>query len=307
MEDVTEYAKYLDSKEKIDRKSLNGEVLGKVKSHLGGKRINALDFGTGTGSLIRILIDSNVIQSGEIIGTDVNKQILLQAPARFSKWASSRKYNLVEETPRDDELWRASLDLNERSLKLSLIQHDVNNISKDFKKIEFDLVSGMSILDILDPSLGINSITKLIKSKGILYLLMNYDGGTIFEPTFKRAEEETIMNLYDKTMCRQLKNGGNTGGSYTGRRLFHLLIENKYDILGYGPSDWVIHPSGKGYPPAEGDFLKFILETIRSSLNSEGKTKRKVIEDWFDLRLKQLNENKLVYICHQMDIAGCKR
>lgn len=299
--ELDDYVRWLDLKEVVDRRSFNMRVMRKVKKTLQRRRfLKVLDCGTGTGSLVRILIDNGLIVKGEIVAIDKERYLLLEARKRFYKWAKKRGFKLLFYGSNDEE-WKARLLSQNIRLDILFMKHDVY----DLRKVEwekFDLVTGMSLLDLLNPEKALDALLSVISKGGLIYLLLNYDHATIFEPTLDKDREELLLKAYEQTMIRRY-NSEWEGDPYIGRKLLHLLTDKGLEILGYGPSDWVVYPRNKSYQTNEKMFLKYILKIIEDAL-TKSSLKEEEYSDWIRLRLKQLETGELIYICHQMDIAG---
>jgi len=68
-------------------------------------------------------------------------------------------------------------------------------------------------------------------------------------------------------------------------------------------SDWVVHAGPDGsYPEDEAFFVECILQTIEQAF-AEG-AEPAGLADWLGVRRRQLAAGELVYIAHQLDLAG---
>jgi hypothetical protein len=104
-------------------------------------------------------------------------------------------------------------------------------------------------------------------------------------------------------MDERVRYGRPAGDSRTGRKLFHHLTAAGAPVLSAGSSDWVVHPGPDGaYPDDEAHFLECILQTVQDAL--QGGTCAVDLADWLAVRRRQLAEGRLVYLAHQLDVAG---
>jgi hypothetical protein len=97
--------------------------------------------------------------------------------------------------------------------------------------------------------------------------------------------------------------GRPAGDSRTGRKLFQHLSAAGAPVLSAGSSDWVVHAGPDGaYPGDEAHFLECILQTVQDAL--EGRVCADHLADWLAVRRRQLAQGRLVYLAHQLDVAG---
>jgi hypothetical protein len=136
---------------------------------------------------------------------------------------------------------------------------------------------------------------------GLLYLTINFDGLSAFEPVSDVLLEEKIINLYHRSMDERLTDGKPAGDSRTGRQLFHWLRQAGLRVLAAGSSDWIVHaPNGK-YQADEAYFLHFILHFFEQTLGDHPELARAELDGWLAERRKQIETGELVYIAHQLD------
>jgi hypothetical protein len=109
-----------------------------------------------------------------------------------------------------------------------------------------------------------------------------------------------VLGAYHATMDGRVRSGRPAGERRAGRHLFGHLRAAGAPPLSAGSSDWVVHagPDG-GYPADEAYFLGCILRTIEDAL-----PRRPEVVDWLALRRRQLASGELVYVAHQLDVAG---
>ena len=127
-----------------------------------------------------------------------------------------------------------------------------------------------------------------------LYFPITFDGETIFEPA--HASDDEVLEQYHETI-----GSGGSGGSKTGRRLFHALASHPVDVLEIGSSDWIVHATEGRYPAEEVFFLGHILKMIEGAVGGE------VATDWASARRRELEKGRLLYIAHQVDYLVRKR
>jgi hypothetical protein len=147
---------------------------------------------------------------------------------------------------------------------------------------------------------SLSKLFSLVKSDGLAWLTLNFDGVTSLEPIIDPVLDTLIERLYHQTMDERP-----TGGdSQSGRHLFNYLKDAGAEILAAGSSDWVVYPENGKYPADEAYFLHFILQFFEQSLTGHPELEPKAFADWLKERRAQIDRGELVYIAHQMDFLA---
>jgi hypothetical protein len=94
------------------------------------------------------------------------------------------------------------------------------------------------------------------------------------------------------------------GDSRTGRHLLELIPQTHAALLAAGSSDWVVFPSAGRYGSDEGYFLHHILHTIWTALEQSPELNRERLAGWVSARHEQVEQARLIYIAHQLDLLG---
>jgi hypothetical protein len=183
-----------------------------------------------------------------------------------------------------------------RDLNLTFICADVFDFI-NASPPKADLLIAHAFLDLLPMPESLPKLFSLVKSDGLAWLTLNFDGVTTLEPVIDPVLDAKIEQLYHQTMDER-----STGGdSRSGRHLFKNLRDSGVDILAAGPSDWVVYSQNGTYPADEAYFLSFILHFFEQSLASHPEIDPKTFKDWLKERRSQVDRGELVYIAHQMD------
>jgi hypothetical protein len=168
----------------------------------------------------------------------------------------------------------------------------------------WQLVIANAVLDLLDLARAVPAIVGLTAPGGLLYLTINFDGGTIFQPTIDRAFDALVEARYHLTMDRRLTAGRPSGDSYTGRRLLVELPAAGGQLLAAGSSDWVVFPQAGGYPADEAYFLRSIIATVYRALRDDMALDQTRLAAWIARRQGQIERGELIYIAHQLDLLA---
>ncbi|MFW6317160.1 MAG: hypothetical protein ACOC06_01670, partial [Halorubrum sp.] len=112
--------------------------------------------------------------------------------------------------------------------------------------------------------------------------------------------------------------------------LARLRAVDGSSLLGVAGSDWAVRPAETGggelpadppYPGDEAFFLRHILDTVEAavgevidgeagasvagaSLGDSATDPRDALDDWLDVRRRQVDAGDLVYLTHQLDLIG---
>lgn len=173
----------------------------------------------------------------------------------------------------------------------------------------YDLIVANAVLDLLELDKALPALHGLLVPGGLLWLTINFDGLTLLDPVLDPALDALIERRYHATMDeRRLpgdSEGGHSGDSRTGRRLFSALPRHSLTILAAGSSDWVVHPGGSGgYPGDTAYFLHHMLHFFEISLAGDPALDPNLLAQWLTMRHMQIERAELVFITHQLDFLA---
>ena len=280
---------YLLSKQSVDDRALNKDVLNALRVNLSQEPFRIIEVGAGIGTMLRRLVRWDVISQCEYVMVDEMAENVEYASEWVKVWANETGLNLER---RGDNLVRvhdASHDI-----QIQFEQADVFDfIQKSGQPA--DLLIAHAFLDLLpmpDSLPGLLSLTK-----DLAWLTINFDGVTTFEPIVDTVLDAKIERLYHETMDTRT-----TGGdSKSGRHLFGHLQNAGAKILEAGASDWVVCAKNGKYAEDEAYFLHFILHFFEESLKGHPKLHAPEFAEWIKKRRAQIERGELVYIAHQLD------
>ena len=283
------FPNYLLSKQSVDDRALNKDVLNALKANLPTEPFRIIDVGAGIGTMLKRLICWDVIRNVEYVLVDEMSENIEFAQAWIPQFAGEAGLS-VERSGQD----RLRLSDNERDIRIQLVQADVFDFIQT-KPEPADLLIAHAFLDLLPLP---ESLPKLFSvTKQLAWLTINFDGVTTFKPTIDMALDETIERLYHQTMDARV-----TGGdSKSGRHLFEYLQNAGAEILAAGASDWVAYPSNGKYPRDEAFFLNYILRFFEEALGEHPELNGDILQNWLRKRRAQIERGELVYIAHQID------
>ena len=281
---------YLLSKQSVDDRALNKDVLNTLKLHMPRQPIRIIEVGAGIGTMLKRLIRWDVIQHAEYVMVDEMAENIEYASAWILNWATEAGLGAEKRGENQIRVFDDSHDV-----QIQLEHADVFEFIQKNKEA-VDLLIAHAFLDLLPMP---DSLPKLLSlTNNLAWLTINFDGMTTFEPTIDAVLDEQIERLYHKTMDTRL-----TGGdSKSGRHLFGHLQNAGAEILSAGASDWVVHAINGKYPDDEANFLHFILHFFQESLTNHAELDAELFAHWLSKRRSQIERGGLTYIAHQMDL-----
>jgi SAM-dependent methyltransferase len=287
------YTRYLAAKKSVDDRALNRQVLADLRRLLPAGAPRVLEIGAGLGTMVARLLEWQVIDAGEYTLLDVDGRLLRDSRDWLGAWASARG---VPCEPLPDGLRLG--DLRVRLVEAELADHLATGAGKPA-----DLLIAHAFLDVVDVPAVLPDLLRLLVPGGAYWFTVNFDGESIFQPDDPR--DDVVLGAYHRTMDERVRYGRTAGESRSGRHLFGHLREARAPVVSAGSSDWVVHAGADGrYPEDEACFVENILGTIEHAF-ADGSAPPG-LDDWLARRRRQLAAGELVYIAHQLDLAGRK-
>jgi SAM-dependent methyltransferase len=294
------FTSYLQAKKSVDDRALNLRVWEKLKELLEelkavDQKLRVLEIGGGIGVMLARMLEDDLLPNCDYCLLDNDPENIAAAPDYLVNRAIGK--NFTVDKPRGNTI-RIKTPLG--AVNLDLVCDDLYTFTEEKSGI-WDLVVAHAVLDLFDLETALRRLASVTRPGGLLYLTINYDGHTIFEPSFDSDFEERLLQLYNQSMDNRVVDGTPSGDSRSGRHLFAQVRRLGLEILGAGSSDWVVYPSSQGYPEDEADFLVFILETIYRQLKGHPAVNGGALDQWIGARKKQVESEELVLIIHQLD------
>ena len=280
---------YLLSKQSIDDRALNRNVLDSLRANLPDTPIQVIEVGAGIGTMLARILRWNLVTKAEYILVDKMRENIETAREWIPDWAAESGFS-VRRVEKDQFL----LFNQVRDIRVHLECADVFDFIRT-NSASADLLIAHAFLDLLPIPESLPELLTL--TKHLAWLTVNFDGATELEPTIDAALDEKIEQIYHATM-----NTRPTGGdSRAGRHLFSYLRKAGAEVLAAGPSDWVVYSTNGKYPADEAYFLNFILHFFEESLTGHAELDEVEFADWLKERRTQIERGELTYIAHQLD------
>lgn len=298
------FARYLSSKKTVDDRALNRVVWKGLVRELSSvppdKRLKILEIGAGIGTMVERCMEWGLVQRAEYTALDAMPDNIEEAARRIPTWAEAAGYEVKIEGARTIRIKQG-----DRDVKVKLETADIHEfMAEQTGESSWDLLIANAFLDLVDVPSALPGLFSLLRSRGLFYFTINFDGATIFQPEIDPALDAQIEALYHQTMDRRVIGGKPSGDSRSGRHLFGHLRQAGADLIAAGSSDWVVFPGPLGYPGDEAYFLHFIVHTVGSALAGHPELDPDRFGRLLDLRHSQIEDGTLVYMAHQMDFLG---
>lgn len=283
------FPRYLLSKQSVDDRALNKDVFNALKENLPQKPLRIIEVGAGIGTMIKRLVSWEVVCKAKYVLVDEMPENIEYASDWIPQWAEEAGLSVERSAEEQIRIFDAT-----RDIRIQLERTDVFDFIQK-NKTPADLLIAHAFLDLLPMP---ESLTKLLTlTNGLAWLTLNFDGMTTLEPTIDAALDETIEQLYHKTMDTRPSGGSSKSGRY----LFSHVQHSGADILAAGASDWVVHGANGTYLQDEAYFLHFILHFMEESLKGNTGLDKDIFADWLQKRHKQIEHGELTYVAHQLD------
>ncbi|MEL6821360.1 MAG: class I SAM-dependent methyltransferase [Calditrichota bacterium] len=297
MKSEISYQDYLAAKKEIDDAALNTNVLNCCYDELGKKENpEIVELGAGTGAMAERFLDA---------GAKFQSYTLVDELKENTQRSFKHLLDVLQkkQIPHRAEKLCITFGLNSGQREFRFATADCFNYLEDTSD-KYDLLIACALIDLLPIRKTVKRFLGAVKPDGLFYFPINFDGETIFEPVTNPEREERLMREYHRTMDERVIKGAVSGDSKTGRKLFSLIPKLGGKILSGGASDWVVFPNGNRYQGDTDIFLRFILDTVRIALDAVEADDKSDLISWYAERLEQLEQRKLTYIAHQLDILG---
>jgi hypothetical protein len=286
------FPRYLLSKQSVDDRALNKDVLAALKASLPEKPLRIIEVGGGIGTMPARLLRWEIVSRAEYTLVDSLDENISFAREWLPVWAKENGWRVKEDGPGEVEIFN-----EERSICVELICADLFDFIARHPE-PADLLIAHAFLDLLPLP---DSLPKLFTlTKSLAWLTLNYDGVSSLEPVIDTQQDAIIERLYNQSM--DSRPGG--GDSRSGRHLFRYLEQAGAEVVSAGASDWVTYPVHGQYPADEAYFLHFILHFFEESLGNHPESDPVAFANWLIKRRQQIDLGELVYIAHQMDFLS---
>lgn len=314
------FIRYLTSKRSIDDRALNYRVWSTLATRLaraqsGQHPFTVLEIGAGIGTMLERMLEERLLPACRYALLDADAANCQMIPTRLADWAAahfgtltaavqpapfhpvpSAAHRLTAPAAPVVDTYTYHQDL------FTFLDAVIDHPMIDHPAV--DLLVAHAFMDLVDVPSTLTRIKAVLRPGALLYLTINFDGGTILQPEIDPELDPLIERLYHATMDRRIVAGRPSGDSRTGRHLFGRLNSAGIQVLDAGSSDWIVFPQRNTYPADEAYFLHFIIQTMDGALRDNPALNPDRFAAWVAARHRQIDAGELVYIAHQLDILG---
>jgi SAM-dependent methyltransferase len=296
------FADYLEAKLALDDRSLNTDVRQTALERLtpASAVLRWVDVGTGTGSMIRRLLNADLHRAVEITALDRDGTLLEIASSKIFEELVRLKYEVQRR--------RDFIEARKADRKIRVDFRCCRLLDFEPGTACYDLVTAHAFMDIVPIGPAVSHFASWLAAGGVFYATLNYDGDTALLPLYgDSAFEDAALTGYDASMEKRRVDARATGGARSGRRLHNALREGDFDVLAYGSSDWDITPRAGIYRDRDADVLHALLATIRTESERNPTIDSEKLARWYASRSAQIETGELGMIVHQLDVAAIRR
>jgi SAM-dependent methyltransferase len=319
---------YLEAKFAVDSQAINATVFHRFARRLAGETDpRILDLGTGTGAMLRRILDLELPGGVRLVGLDRELRGLAAGRKRIEQALKGSGYETSAAQTGAADI-RIFAEKEGASVQVDLLRRDFLNRGTIQSLGSFDCVTAQAFMDLVPLKPAVRSVRGLLKAGGMFYCPLNYDGLTVLLPQDEDpAFERRLLAIYNGSMERRRVAGKKTGGAWSGRRLYQALCGEGFVMLGVGSSDWNVAPSGGSYSAGQPRFLDAIVSMIeqeaRSALDPVAAAGpaagapaaagpapeapaagRERLGRWYARRKEQLRQGRLALVVHQLDLLA---
>ena len=297
---------YLVAKKTIDDRSLNcsvwGRLQGALADHETQESLRVLEIGSGIGTMIeRMAVGPLMHRSSQYTAVDINPDCTRAARRRLSRWSKRLGFAVIRETEASH-----LLKAGDTRIRVDLITGDAYALVAEASPFSLDLLLAHAFMDLIDIQTLLPGMIRLLRSGGLLFLSLNFDGDTVLLPAIAPDFDDRVIHRYHRSMDERIVGGRPSGDSRTGRRLLMKLIRRKNEILAAGASDWIVYPRRRRYPMRESYFLHHIVHTIDEELAHHPEIDPNFFKAWIAKRHAQIENGELVFMAKHIDILARK-
>lgn len=289
------FPKYLAVKRGVDDRALNRVVWQALVERLsaleGAPMLRVLELGGGIGTMFERMVEWGALFQAEYDLVDEQVENVMVGMTALSHWGRRQGLGVIT----DEQ--RLFLHGEQNVFQIEFFPETVEGfIGRAHGTHRWDLIVASAFLDLVNVPALLPSLKGLVAPGGLLYLPLNFDGVTIFEPEIDPDLDRVILDTYHRTMDER-----GAGDSRTGRRLFHWLRNAGLAILEAGSSDWVVYPRDGEYASEEIYFLQSIFHFFEQSLQTRSEIAPQQLSEWLNLRQQQVMRGELIFMAHQVD------
>ena len=297
------YTRYLAAKESVDERSLNRGVWDTFLTQVrkADNQLKVLEVGGGVGATCRRIIK-------EIRNNDIAYSLLEIEPSNLEYikthlpvWMTGLGFELEMSRSMNYRFVR-----ERQRVEVNLVNEDIHEfLDRSEVSGNYHVLVAQAFLDLFDLDLFLPNLLSVLAPGGSVYFPINFDGISALLPQIDSKIDDLIETHYHTSMDARVGAASALRRSHTGRNLLPLLQDSSLHITAAGSSDWVVFSDENNkYRGDEAYFLAHILHFFNNELSQFSGISAEEAATWIAGRYEQLKAGKLIYLAHQLDVAG---
>lgn len=268
--------RYLDAIRSVDDRALSPRLLERLDHTLTDTSEPwVLSIGAGLGAMVTRLLDRGILP-------DATRYTAIERDPELAAIARDRLRAMgTEQSPNTVAVDRAD--------KRVTVTVETGDGFAALDRRKWDGVITQAFNDIDNLTAEIQRVTAGLTPEGAWYIPVAFDGVTGFAPAAPLDDE------IEESYHQHLDTAGGT--SHLGRRLITAIAGTDHRLIAIDSADRVITPTTDGYPAAEADVLRHIVESIRESLAGTDLDDSR-LNTWVTRRHTEIDRAELVYVTH---------
>lgn len=229
-----------------------------------------------------------VLEVGAGIGTMLERLFRAGALGEASYWALDAHPELLDEAGRVLETLVREFPATASGLVLYPLALDWRSFQGRSHE-PFDAIIAHAFVDLVDAPNFLDSLVPLVHPGTLVYTSLIFDGVTQWYPCL--LEDQPLMDRYHADMAGPVFNGERSGPR-AARLLWDHGSRTGWEILGIGPSDWIVIAPAT---PDERLVQLWLLDTIQRVLGPEA-------DAWVERRRAQAERGELGLRVSHLDL-----
>ena len=180
-----DFPAYLEAKFAVDSASLNAPLYARFQEHLRRTTdTRILDLGTGTGAMLRRVLQLDLSGRVHMMGLDQEEQNLTAGVDRMEQTLGDRGYSVIEKR-------RNSAEQSIRGRRggteiwVEFLRGDLLDPGTTESLQPVDCITAHAFMDLMPLQRAVAVIRSLLKDDGVFYATLNYDGLTVLLPEYE--------------------------------------------------------------------------------------------------------------------------
>ena len=296
-------ADFLQAKRRLDSHSHHAPTWARFRVELTTlpqeQPLRILEPGCGTGTMLEHLLALPELKNARLDAFDSDPGLIDTAQGLVESRAADAGFRVEWEGE------RALLQKGERTLSIHYRKADLYDLlASPSAHDSCDILLTHAFLDLFPIPTILPGLLCLVRTGGLLFALLTFDGGTRFDPEFDMALDRQVVELYQRSMVRSDRNGQLFWGFEAGQDLMLGLLKAGAEVLSQGPSDWHVEPGNPLGDEEYALFLHTILDYVEREVGGESEIHSGRFAAWMQERRRQVEEGILSFHARNIDVLA---